>query len=362
MAKKKEVIVPETQPATVAKTNWPLIIILFLIGLVIIGIALWRSIPNAEAVEVCPDGGAWQKDDSSYGGFDETCYSGKKVTEICIKGGTQIAYYTTNGNNGCWARSGIGTNEGDAWKIGAGPTCPDISHASFKCEYVSPTPTPTKTPTPTTTPTPTNTPTPTPTEPPVVCEQKEWSCDQCQTLNDDVCYKDQETFCSGEFGYQCHWTECEENGDFKLLDAVCESEWVCDTPCKDDEPPPPATRQSEPPVGCTQNCGVPACTDTVPKEVANPHVYRNGDCAIVKWMPTEGDKANIYWKENSSGDWQHSLIGIENTGYREVCGLSTLDYTFGVQSVNGCAADGIVNASNLSVIVDGATSDWILFR
>jgi len=119
-------------------------------------------------------------------------------------------------------------------------------------------------------------------------------------------------------------------------------------------------RESKP-EGCTHDCGVPACTDTVPKEVANPHIYRNGECALVKWYPTEGDKVNIYWKDNSSNEWQHSLIGSPNDGYEEICALSG-DVTFGVQSVNGCAADGVVNASTISSIVDGNTSSWVLFR
>lgn len=133
---------------------------------------MWMGLKptSTEATETCPDGGAWQKDETAHNGFDETCYGGKKVSQICIKGGTNVKYFTTNGNDGCWARSGIGTSVGEAWKIGHGSSCKDISHASFKCETVSPTPTvtPTNTPVPTPTPSPTPTPTkipePTPTE------------------------------------------------------------------------------------------------------------------------------------------------------------------------------------------------------
>jgi hypothetical protein len=144
-----------------------------------------------------------------------------------------------------------------------------------------------------------------------------------------------------------------------------EKVWECNCP----EPTPEVTPEVTPVPVVQESApqgpgpsGPPACTDSKPKEVANPHVYRKGDCAIVKWYPTEGDKANIYYKQNSSEGWQYSVVGVPNTGYREICGLGKMDITFGVQSVNGCAADGIVNASNLSTVVDGSGNHWTLFR
>lgn len=134
---------------------------MMLIVALVTGFGFWTR--GAQATETCPDGGAWQKDETAQGGYDETCHGGKKVTQICIKGGTKVAYYSTNGNDGCWARSGIGTSEGSAWKIGSGPTCKDISHASFKCETVTPISTPTPAPTVTPVPTPTVTVKPSPT-------------------------------------------------------------------------------------------------------------------------------------------------------------------------------------------------------
>lgn len=128
--------------------------------------------------------------------------------------------------------------------------------------------------------------------------------------------------------------------------------------------PAPTTTPQEPskPEGCTHDCGVPACTDTIPEAIVNPHVYRRGDIALVKWYPKQGDKVNIYWRLNSVSEWQHALSNSPNDGYEEVKGLGSYDWTFGVQSVNGCAADGIVNASTISEVVDGATSGWVLFR
>jgi hypothetical protein len=196
-------------------------------------------------------------------------------------------------------------------------------------------------------PTPTVTPTPTPT--PIVCDQQTFTCGECgEKPNDDVC---------GEIKYGY----CKENYSCGYAD----DEWQCDCPVVTPTPTPVpvtvVTTESKP-EGCASNCGVPACTDQVPEAVVNPHVYRNGDCALVKWWPKQGDKANIYWRENSSSGWQHALANISNTGYREICGLETQSFTFGVQSVNGCAADGIINASVISEIVDGNTSSWVLFR
>lgn len=141
----------------------------------------------------------------------------------------------------------------------------------------------------------------------------------------------------------------------------CEEREDCDlTPTPTPTPiPTPTTRQDEPkPEGCTSNCNVPVCTDSVPKEPANPHVYRKGDEAIVKWVPTEGNKVNIYWKLVDSSSWEHS-VQVDNTGYFEIKGLGTRDWTFSIQSVNGCNTG---TSAMVRDIVDGNTGGWVLFR
>jgi hypothetical protein len=140
---------------------------------------------------------------------------------------------------------------------------------------------------------------------------------------------------------------------------------MCECPTEPTPTPTPIPEQPKEeskPEGCTHDCGVPACTDSVPEPVVNPHVYRLNGTAIVKWYPKQGDKVNIYWRENSSSEWQHALSNSPNDGYEEIKGLTNLDWTFGVQAVNGCATDGIVNASTISEVVDGATTGWVLFR
>ena len=102
----------------------------------------------------------------------------------------------------------------------------------------------------------------------------------------------------------------------------------------------------------------PVCSAHDPQAVDNPHVYRNGDTAIVKWYPKDGNKAHIYYKQVDSADWQYSVT-VENTGYAEIHGLGSMDISFAVQAVNDCSGGTSVLSKT---IVDGDTSDWILFR
>jgi hypothetical protein len=210
------------------------------------------------------------------------------------------------------------------------------------CPIPSPTPTATPNPTPTLTPSPT----------PPVCDQESYSCSECEEKpNDDWC---------GEYKFDY----CKENYKCEYADDV----WGCQCPI---EPTPTPTPEVTPvptnppenkPEGCTHDCGIPACTDQIPEAVVNPHVYRNGESAIVKWYPKEGNKVNIYYRLNASSGWQYS-VQVDNTGYFEIKGLDPqAGYTFGLQSVNGCSADGIVNASIISEVIDGGTNRWILFR
>lgn len=213
------------------------------------------------------------------------------------------------------------------------------------------------------------TPTPTPTPTPPVCETESWSCEACQ--NDPREYEKRLGACFEPFAHFCNKNYgCEFVGECDAKSLIeCQSEWVCKDTCEEPEPTPTPTPTVTPepetpstPEGCTENCGVPACTDATPEAAVNPHVYRNGDCAIVKYFPKSGDKVNLYWRENSSNDWQHALSNEAATGSHTICGLGSGDFTFGVQTVNGCQPDGVVNASLISEIIDGDTNGWVLFR
>ena len=130
------------------------------------------SMTNVSASDVCPGGdnswsNNWYKDEHS--SFGVTA-SGYVIDQICVKGGQNMVTFNSNGSNGCWSVSGIGTQTGSAVKVGQGSSCKDISHASFhRVVVASPTPStaPTAIPTaiPTTVPTavPTSVPTTAPT-------------------------------------------------------------------------------------------------------------------------------------------------------------------------------------------------------
>lgn len=116
----------------------------------------------------CPKELPWEKIDGSEPTYNAG--SGKVISQICVKGGTDKVFFTVDGDDTCWMVTGIGTQYGYAKKIGKGSECKDISHASFLVIDSTPSPTPTITPneTPTVTPTgtPTDIPTGTPTESP----------------------------------------------------------------------------------------------------------------------------------------------------------------------------------------------------
>lgn len=97
----------------------------------------------------------------------------------------------------------------------------------------------------------------------------------------------------------------------------------------------------------------PACPNGVPVLVpVNPHVVRNGSDATVNAHIPEGDKVNIYFKENGETSWKHAVADIQVTGKYVSYTIHDLNpalgYTFGIQAGNGCAGGEVV----LAVIVD----------
>lgn len=144
---------------------------------------------------------------------------------------------------------------------------------------------------------------------------------------------------------------------------LCDGDCVTPTPTREPEATPTPTK--EPEIGLTgataPTVGVdpgPRCENTPPvKTMANFHLYRKGPDAILKWVPTEGDRANIYYKQVNSDVWQYALRDIQNTGYVEIHDLGTLDITFAGQQSNGCAGGPLTDP-----IVDGNTNGWVLFR
>jgi hypothetical protein len=100
------------------------------------------------------------------------------------------------------------------------------------------------------------------------------------------------------------------------------------------------------------------CGDTDPtKTGANFHIYRNGQDAIAKWLPTEGNRVHIYYVNIHDASDIHALRDVKNDGYEDNLHLlGSKDWRFGLQQAQGCAAGPIV------WVDDGATDQWILFR
>ncbi len=119
----------------------------------------------------------WYKDEHSPFGVTASGYT---IDQICVKGGQNMITYNSNGSDGCWSVSGIGTQTASAVKVGQGSTCKDISHASFH-RIVVPTVTPTLTLTPTLTPTVT----PVPTNIPSVVPSTSPTLTKTPTSNED---------------------------------------------------------------------------------------------------------------------------------------------------------------------------------
>lgn len=340
---KEEVAYTSSAPMEVVKVTepskwsfWAILVAVVLIALAGLFLYRWLFQPDqAGATQVDQCNQEWTYERSSD-------YSDSRVSinfqssdyEIDVNG---VGNYVLQG---IWldvSNDGVGGYKyiGDQALVDYNPSGNEIDWAKVKVKLICPKPTPTPTPTPT----------------PIVCDQEEWSCEECsEKPNDDVCGEYKVGFCREEFS-------CEYIDD----------EWGCECPV---DPTPSPTPEITPiptnppeskPEGCTHDCGIPACTDQIPEAVVNPHVYRNGDSAIVKWYPKDGNRVNIYYRLNSVSEWQHS-VQVENSGSFEVKGLGSEDWTFGLQSVNGCSADGIVNASIISEVVDGVSSRWILFR
>lgn len=120
-------------------------------------------------------------------------------------------------------------------------------------------------------------------------------------------------------------------------------------PCATPTPEPTSEPESTPSgfIALTP-AGAPVC-DGVPfvKLPANVHVYRNGASAEVKWVPTQGSEAHIYYFQNQNPSNAHALRDIANDGQETINLLGNLDWTFGVQQKDGCATSGTV------YIVDG---------
>lgn len=184
------------------------------------------------------------------------------------------------------------------------------------------------------------------------CEEPEDVCENLEGVQEETPegYKNEDGYC-----YIPEQEECPPG----THEAAYEERWE-ELVCVPDE------------VVCTENCGTPAtfqgstteapvCPNGDTSEVvANPHVLRNGVQATVNFFITEGDSANIYWKEVSAPDWQHAMSDVkpnsENFVSVTIGGLdANLGYTFGIEQKTGCGG-----GQRTAVVVDDPTPT--LFR
>lgn len=279
-------------------------IILGLILILGIGVFLFQTLPvsadQPEGTIHCED---WNE--KSIQGTDNeveyTAPEGKVVSAVCVKRGNSHTPWFTNMNpGGCYLVTGIGTQSVTVTKNEVGndeQNCKDISHIDIQWENA----------------------------PEEECEVD--------------CEEEEET---------CPWNE----------ELPVDSD-LCQEPEDPEEPQEPEIPWPQPqlPAPGHPTPSAPMCQDIAPVHaMANFHVYRNGDQAVIKWVPTEGSLAHVYYKLATSANWEHSVIGTDNDGYLEINGLGNRDWTFAGQQVNGCAAGPMSNQ-----VVDG-NGHWVLFR
>lgn len=148
------------------------IFVILVLGFSLLGLTQNASAQVAGAIVLNGQGDCNpNQDDKVEDPGDSSTYEapeGYIITRVDIKAGSaqstdgeQCTTFTSDGNDGCYSVSGIGTNQVSVDRVGTGTDCKEISH--YEIEYgEAPTETPTNTPVPTDTPTPTPTPSPTP--------------------------------------------------------------------------------------------------------------------------------------------------------------------------------------------------------
>lgn len=253
------------------------------------------TVAEATGQETCPNSAPWVKvDDLDGHSYTYTPPEGYTVTDNCYKHSTYVHF-----------GSGDTVETDSHWECNPWWNCKwkkyELSHASFKLEKVE-------------------------TEPEV--------CEDDSALN---------------YGKELPCEYPPVDPCIELLDG---SEFAI----RGDEVVACPTPTPEPPV--TTNAGrtveAPVCPDgSTTQLVANLHVWRNGGSADVNFFLTEGNHANIYWKVNDAGDWQHAVSGITPNSDNFISyTINDLDpnlgYTFGVQQTVGCGGGEIAT----SVVVD----------
>jgi hypothetical protein len=192
---------------------------------------------NGGGQEVCPEGNGWTKENwqDSWSSKTYNASSGKIISEVCVKGGNEIEYFTSDNTKVCW-KVDFKNNDKEVKieeKSCGGPGKPDISHIS------SPTPTPTPT--------------------PPVCPQS-YSCSQCEKFTEE------DTECNYRMYQYC------------LINYACGSdndgsEWMCS--CSSSPTPTPTPVVTPTPSPTPQTTPTPAPT---PESKSEQKFKSSTDC------------------------------------------------------------------------------------
>ncbi len=152
-----------------------------------------------------------------------------------------------------------------------------------------------------------------------------------------------------------------EGGEVYSVKQDCPPE-VTPTPTEEVTPTPTETPKNDtggtPPTFAGSSTEAPQCGKVAPTKVgANFHIYRNGEDAVAKWFPTEGNHVNIYYRNLNDSSDVHALRDVDNDGYEDNLHLlGSKDWEFGLQQSNDCAGGPVV------WVKDGSTKGWTLFR
>lgn len=271
----------------------------FLVVALVIGLAMQPSVGIVRASDpnVCPEGNGWVKDNwQEWEWTNEYNPSGsQKIDKVCVKGGQRLEYYENDANDDCWVinfKDGKEKVSVTEWSCdGAGKGEPSISHVSYHLkDYVPPVIDVC-----------TNLPEVQTTLPDGyyfssegICSLKVFGCldevannyNQEATHSDDSCTYDENPYCLEGETILVPDNEDVPEGAEEGACVIDDSE----EPEQPKEEPKQETKTES--FSAPSPASAPQCADTAPvKEPANPHIYRNGDVAIVKWFPTEGNNA-----------------------------------------------------------------------
>jgi len=205
--------------------------------------------------DTCPDGGDWKKVEWQENWNKKTydADAGKTITDVCVKGGNLIKFFTNDGTQVCWkvdfknSRTKVEISESNC----GGNQKPDISHISYKQQSsTSPTATPTTAPTSVPTVAPTSTPIVTPSNTPVPTEGP-----QCKVEHAECELNNSQMEC-------CEGLVCvEKDGPAK--------NWKCEKPVSSPTPTPTKVVENPSPTPTGIN-GQPTPTPTSVTEQPTP--------------------------------------------------------------------------------------------